>query len=274
MKKCPNCNSKKYHGNSFMKKCENCGFEWKNPSYHKFAFTYGSHYGAEKTQNIVRNSEKFGQIEYHNIAYKFPIICDNPQLSLPEIIPMKNWNKEQLKTKQVTIQRTPKSIIIFLNRRITKDVKDINKAISEAETVIRSEAQAFSKKYNIVLGEPEPLKKEMKLIPPFLPAGVKFEGKIAKSVYNDGTIEFTDKDKAGEHTKNFVENMALVNKVDGINQKLDKLNGALNTFAVGMEQHMILISELQNTARSMDKAVNNITPLYLKIWKKIRSWFK
>lgn len=263
--RCPRCNSRKFKVENFREICDNCLFS--RSLQRETISTSGYHYGSDKTSNIVRNSDEIVNICYHNVAYKYPIIRDNPQVSLPIKIKMRGWIKEQKETENVTIQRTPKSVIFYLKKRITVDLRDREKAVREAETFIHREAQAFSSFYGIVLGEAEPLSKEVKIIEPFLPAGSKFTGKIAKSVYNTGQVEFTDPEKAMDHTKNFVENMAILNRVD-------RIENAMTTFAVGMEQHMILINELQNTAKSMDNAVKNITPLYLKLWSKIKRFFR
>jgi hypothetical protein len=97
---------------------------------------------------------------------------------------------------------------------------------------------------------------------PFVTAGTLFRGKIAKSVYPTGQVEFIDKDKAMEHAKTFIENMS-------IESKADKIIDAMEVFGKGMEQHMALIQELQNTARVMQTTYK---PLWMIVKERIVLW--
>jgi len=285
--RCPKCNSRKYKGNAFSKLCSNCGFHWENPKYRKTTFTSEPHLGSDRTSNIVRNSEQFLHkqrdvnvncpkqitIDYHNVAYKYPIIRDNPNVHLSEIIKMKGWNKEQEHTKDVTIQRTPKSVIFYLRKRIKKDISQSDTAVKIAETVIKQEAMAFSEKYGIELGEPEPLSKEVKIEPAFLPAGTMFKSKIAKSVYPDGQVEFIDKKDAMEHTKNFVDNMALLNRVDRIENIMEGFSENIVTHMEVLRSIREEIGNLASINKENFELLKDVKiPFHKKMWSKISSY--
>jgi hypothetical protein len=295
--RCPKCNSRKFNSDNFNDICENCGFS--RPQQRK-TILVGNHQGGGdrnngfviKVPNSLRNRRFYNDnlhkgdkniiIDYHNVAYKYTIITDNKNVHLPKIIKLKGWNKEQVQTDKVTIQRTPKSILIFLRKRIKTDISQLDTAVEEAEAVIHQEAMAFQRKYGIILGEPEPLSKEVKIEPAFVDAGTLFKGKVAKVVYNEGQVEFIDKKDANIHAKNFVENMGLLNRVDSIEHKMDNLAIHLNEqtsimdgFSKNVVTHMEVLRNIGSGIKEFREEVSKInTTLYSRLWGKFTRWFR
>ena len=203
-------------------------------------------------------------VDYHRVAYRFPIIQDNPDIHLPKIISMKGWEQEQVENSRVLIQRNTKTVVVYLKGRIKKDFKDRNDAVDEAMRIVHEEAHAFEDQYGIKLGTPKPLSKEVKLEPSFLPAGVLFNNNIAKSVYPDGHIEFIDKDKAMDHAGRFVENMALQDSSPQIMALMQKFNENL-------EIHYNVLNNMEATMRKIAEAKQ---PLYIKFANYVKRIFK
>lgn len=243
MNRCPKCRSRKWRENQLEKgkwKCFKCGFEWWDPRYHKPIPTNEQRYGGV-------NGNAIPLIDYHNIVYKFPIIKDNPNVHLPNQKQMRGWIQEWETIKQAKIQRTPKHVIIFLNKRIKKTFKETDNLDEEILTYIMKIAENFQKKYNIILGKPQPLRKEVKLLEGFR-SPVQFHGKKIKCVYSDGRIEFIDPEKAIIHTKNFIENMALETKSDLIIKTID---GGFNTLHYLLSQQNEIISKQTDILKSI-----------------------
>jgi len=186
--------------------------------------------------------DQMALIDYHNIVYKFSIMKDNPVAHLPNQKQMRGWIQEWEEKDFVKFQRTPHSIIIFLNKRIFRD--DTGTVESEVLEMVKQHAKKFQERYTIQLDidHPEPVRKEVKLLEGFRSAD-QFQGNLVKCVYPDGRIEFVDKEKAVTHTENFIENLAIESKADSIIKAMD---GGINTIAYLLTQQNEIILKVLN----------------------------
>lgn len=245
MKKCPVCNSTRFVGNYKEKHCNNCGYTWKSSRYHKSVITKKYRIGNEKHQKTTRNNEKFSslqKIDIHDNVYKFKILKDNPNVSIGRKIQMKNWNMEILEREDVVYRRTPKNIIISLNKRQMKKIRsieDIDKIEQNLKDTVKCLAEAFSKEFAIELElTPFAIAKEVKLVEAFQ-SPVQFIGENVKCVYPNGDVEFIGKD-AIDSVKNFYENMALESRADALIKKMD---GGFDTLSYLMTQQNEILSK-------------------------------
>jgi len=273
MLRCPVCTSRKFHGDKLKKRCGNCGFISDRSQEQKATLTSDPRYGCDKNGRIATTTEKscvnsgdspIGvskpltkiYVDYHRVAYRFPIEKDNPDVHLSKYTTMKGWTQEQEENDRVLIQRNTKSVVFYFKGRIKKEFKDRNDAVDEAMDIIHQEAKAFQERHNIILGTPKPLSKEVKLEPSFLPAGVMFANNVAKSVYPDGKVEFIDKEKAMEHAGRFVENMALQDASPQIMALMQKFNENL-------EIHYGVLNRIAEASQ----------PFYIRVFNRLKRIF-
>jgi len=243
MKRCPNCKSRKFREKLQERgkwKCFNCGFEWWNPTYHRTISPKEPRWGGDNGLAMA--------IDYHNIVYKFSILKDNPSAHLPNQKQMRNWIQEWECEGFVKFQRTPHSIILFLNKRIFRD--DVGTVESDVLEMVKYHARKFQERYSILLDidHPEPVRKEVKLLEGFVSAE-QFQGKLVKCVYPDGRIEFIDKEKAVSHTENFIESLALESKAAVILDALAKWN-------VNFELHYSVLNDMKDTLKLIQQNGN------------------
>jgi len=243
MLRCPNCNSRKFHGNYKQKYCSNCGYTWKNSLYHKTIITKNFQIGHEKVSNTMKNHEKndrdYSQVnlDYHDNVFKFKIKKDNPDIEnfCSQKVNMSNWIKYYYKEGNWTFIKTPKNLIISIERRFLKDVystKEIKEGGKRILDLFIKQAILFSEKYNLLLdlSNPIPVMKEIKqdkLISPEL-----FYGEKTKSVYPSKVIETFGRD-AEISMANIFDNLAIETKADDLEVKMD---GGFNTISFLLTQ--------------------------------------
>jgi len=267
MKRCPVCNSRRWRENKIEKgkwKCFKCGKEWLDPRYHTTIFPKNNGGGALNGNAIALNSNQTAIIDYHNIVYKFFIIKDNPNIHLQYQKQMRGWIQEWEEKDFVKFQRTPHSIIIFLNKRVFRD--DIGVVEFEVLELVKIHAQRFSERYNIILdlNHPEAVRKEVKLLEGFHSAE-QFQGKLVKCVYPDGRIEFIDKEKAISHTENFITGLAIENKAEVILDAMVKWNR-------NFELHYSVLNDMKDTLKNIQDNVQKPQGFSVKIIKFFGLW--
>jgi len=256
-RRCLKCRSRKFR--QFAKgkwKCLSCGYEWWNPTFHKPISPKEQRWGgvnstvsalsSVKNESVGQNSTTdTSLIDYHNVVYKFSIIKNNSEAHLPYQKQMRGWIQEWEEKDSVKFQRTPYSIIIFLNKRVLRD--DVGIVEQEVLDTIKLYAKQFMERYAIKLDidHPEPVRKEVKLLEGFHSAE-QFQGKLVKCVYPDGRIEFIDKEKAITHTENFIENLSLENKAADI---LKAMDGGFDTLAYLMTKQNEILEKVLNVSK-------------------------
>lgn len=257
MKRCPGCNSRRFKEKNQPGewRCERCGFIWLDPKLHKVFSPHGTvspkgqRWGGVDGNATALNDNHLTLIDYHNIVYKFQIVQDNPLVHLPQARPMRGWIQEWEEVNGVKFQRTPHSIIIFLNRRLfrpgTQGIEE------EALILVKRQAQSFQERYQIVLDmdHPEAVRKEVKLMEGFR-SPEQFQGNLVKCVYPDGRIEFKDPDQAVTHTQNFIEGLALENRSDLILEAMAKWNQ-------NFELHYEVLKKQAETLEAIQKSFNH-----------------
>lgn len=216
MKKCPVCQSTTFKGTKKGKRCNRCGYTWKNPTYDKLVFS------KEYRSGSVNNNGIALKVDFHNTAYKFKILGDS-QTSWPVQKKMRGWVQNWHYDDTFKALKTPNHVIIYLSQRFKKElkaIKDIDTLDQMILTKVKNAAKLLMAKYEMVydLSNPVAIRKEIKLQEGFK-SPLQMLTKNVKVVYPDGTIEFINKD-AVKHFKNFFNNMAVMNKVDIIENQL------------------------------------------------------
>ena len=119
-------------------------------------------------------------------------------------------------------------------------------------------AKEIQETYSMVLNlnHPEPISKEIKLLEAFQ-SPIQMMGKKIKVVYPSGEIEFISED-AVDSLKNFMNNMAMTNKIP-------QIENAMAEMAANWNLHRQVLVDLGNKIAEMNKPKPSI-------WSRIYNW--
>jgi hypothetical protein len=256
MKRCPNCQSRKFYGNrklGFV--CRNCGF--KNipqsilSTLQKAKCDGGiTNEGIES--HIITNSSLFQEMhDLHNKAYKFRITRDNPNLQLQRIegfdgkLYIINYNGFK-------IRKSSKWLIIYKNGRNKVPLKNLDKTSLHILEGMKNLALEIADKYKFEI-DAIPLsfsKNRPEVKTPFLSANNFYEDE-AKAVYPvPSPIELQGKN-------------AVPNAIN--------LSAMLEDFRIVMEKEIQNKQLHQEVLEHMDKTLGKIEdkidmPVKFKTW--------
>lgn len=285
--RCPVCNSTKFVQTDVNAYCENCNYVWVSSSIQQFSLG-PSLWGRWKppfSDESANFSDKQGkrtlptesvsdmttlpcvEIDYHNTAYKFQIIKDNPAAHLPNRRRMRGWTEEWLDNERAEIRRTTKSLVVYLRGRVKTSIGNTWVVGEQFKQVAIEEAQKVAQSLGIEIGQPEPVRKEIKVCEPFV-QGVQVQTDLFKMVYPTGEVEFIDKKDAERHVINFVKNMASVNALP---EKLDTLTFFMNQFGQQLQVHL---GAVKNLGGGVERLCDVIEPVLKKktVFARFKAW--
>ena len=264
MKRCFSCGSSKVENGV----CSDCGFSSDSTK----QFLLGTPLWRRQTS---RNGDKSSflsdkqpiltQIDYHNTAYKFPILKDNKEAHLEHSRKLRGWTEEWTESGSVEVRRTTKSLIVYLKSRLKSSIGSMGVSRTRHLEEAEREAREVAIRLGITIGEPEPIRKEIKIVEPFV-SGVQFRTDKVKCVYPSGEIEFIDPKEAEKHTKNFIENMAMLNHAKLLEEDLLK-------FTKQLEIHYGVLGDISKaidrlSAETSLLAKSNVKPT---LWQRLKS---
>jgi len=264
MKRCPVCNSRKYHGNRIVGfKCYKCGFEnipQKVLASIQKAKCDGGITNEGISSQTITNSSLFQEIhDLHNNAYKFKIIKDNPNLRLQRIegfdgkLYIINYNGFK-------VRKSSKWLIIYKNGRNIVPLKDLDKVDLHILEGMKNLALEISHKYGFEV-DPTPIafsKNRPEVKTPFLSANNFYEEE-AKAVYPvPSPIELQGKN--------------AINNAINLSTALVELNQSILLEIQNKQLHYSVLNEMKNTLKLIAENNNHVS-FFSRLKKSLVSIF-
>src|SRR3990167_7991911 len=246
--RCPNCYSRKVHEYNGFLKCERCGHEFPVKGLHETKIISDQRIGDVGNGIYTLKGVKLQRIRYHKNVFIYPIIRDNPNKHLPIIPskPMKGWFQEWSKTTDYKAQRTPKSIVISLNKHIFRDLSkpsDIYKVDKEIKAIVDKFAKEIEGLLDIELDFNNSRRKseEIALEDIKIPQAYRYEKELTKDVYPDWTLE---------------------SKADKIIQVLEKQNEIVAPNIIELSQnmktHVEIMQNISNGILNLNEGIREL----------------
>lgn len=272
-KRCPVCDSRKYHGNRQVGfKCYRCGFKTIPEKIRKAIQEANNDkviIESSKPSNTIINSSLFQEIhDLHNNAYKFKIIRDNPQINLERVRGFKG--RYFIVPNEMKIRKSKEWLVIYNNNRNKVPLKNLDKTDSTMLEGLKNIALEIANKYSFEI-DPTPIlfsKNRHEVKTGFLSANNFYEEE-AKAVYPvPSPIEL--------HGKNSVDNAI------NLSTALVKLNQSINLEIQNKQLHQNVLLDMRDALRAIqlnvskpegfaDKILNILGLLLAKVKNKTAS---
>jgi len=201
----------------------------------------------EKPRGIPAKTKEL-RTDYHRTAYKF-LMLGRSKNHLPNRRRMVNWDKEWVETEQAMVERTTRHLIVRVKRRrISTGSDGVVQTGEQIRLIATKEALGVAKKLDILIGEGQPMTKEIKVLEPVLKGAPMFQTPRFKNVYPSGEPEFCDPKRAEKDAINFMQNMAMLNRVP-------QLEGYLEQFGRQLMLHLEAIEGIKSGVGELSKVV-------------------
>lgn len=272
-KRCPVCNSRKWHGYKGYWKCGNCGKIWEERA--------SAIQGANNDKGIIEtakpsltinnssldcqlsskdtslnNSPMFQEIhDLHNNAYKFRITKDNPNLDLVRQEGFKG--RYFIVPHQLNIKKSKNWLVIYNDSRNKVPLKNLDKTDSTMLEGLKNIALEIADKYSFEIDSTPILfsKNRHEVKTPFLSANNFYEEE-AKAVYPvPSPIELQGKN-------------AVSNAIN-LSAALVELNQNILLEIQNKQMHQAVLVDMKDTLKAIQQNGNHVS-----FFSKLRDVFK
>lgn len=220
----------------------------------------------ENRRGIPAKTEEL-RTDYHRTAYKF-LIIGKTKAHLPGRTRMVNWDKEWVENDNARIEKTTRHLIVRVKRRrISTGSEGVALTGEEIVKVAIGEALKVAHQLDVLIGEAQPMTKEIKVLSPILKGAPMFQTDKVKNVYPSGEPEFIDPKSAEKHAINFMNNMAMLNKVP-------QLEGYLEQFGKQLMLHLEAIEGIKSGVNQLSVAVERLNAHKPSFRDRLNSLFR